>query len=230
MTEGVSPSPWWSIPQAFVWIVTRSESTVLRAAGLPTAASLRRMTGISSRSVPEEPPVALAAAPDELVRAWQARRIALYGRQRGERPARSIPGRGGLCLRDHRGEICLGDRTLYFDTRAFWSSLSVRADDCRRCWPTPINQAARPSRSLTAAHHSSEDGVLALIEEKRKALRAERKRAGRDVLLRAAMDHFGLSRKVALDIWNKAPRDRKGGRPKKTRIRDRRSDRQTREE
>jgi hypothetical protein len=63
--------------------------------------------------------------------------------------------------------------------------------------------------------------VLALIEEKRKAFRAERKRAGRDVLLRAAMDHFGLSRKVALDIWNSAPRDRKGGRPKKAKIRDR---------
>ena len=72
--------------------------------------------------------------------------------------------------------------------------------------------------------------MLALIEEKRKALRAERKKSGRDVLLRAAMDHFGLSRKVALDIWNKAPRDRKGGRPKKTKIRDGRSDRQTRVE
>jgi hypothetical protein len=29
------------------------------------------------------------------------------------------------------------------------------------------------------------------------------------------MNHFGLSRKVVLDIWNIAPRDRKGGRPKK---------------
>ena len=35
------------------------------------------------------------------------------------------------------------------------------------------------------------------------------------MLLRAAMNHFGLSRKVVLDIWNSAPRDRKGGRPKK---------------
>jgi hypothetical protein len=57
--------------------------------------------------------------------------------------------------------------------------------------------------------------VLAFIEKKREALRAERKRAGRDVLLRAAMNHFDLSRKVALAIWNDAPRDRKGGRPTK---------------
>jgi hypothetical protein len=65
------------------------------------------------------------------------------------------------------------------------------------------------------ARRPSDDEVLALIEEKRRAFRAERKRAGRDVLLGVAMKHFGLSRKVALDIWNSAPRDRKGGRPKK---------------
>jgi len=69
---------------------------------------------------------------------------------------------------------------------------------------------------LTAARHPSDREVLALMEEKRKAFRAERKRAGRDVLLRAAMNHFGLSQKVVLAIWNSVPRDRKGGRPKKT--------------
>jgi len=68
---------------------------------------------------------------------------------------------------------------------------------------------------LTSARRPSDGEVRAFIEEKRKALRAERKRAGRDVLLRAAMSHFGLSRKVALDVWNDAPRDRKGGRPTK---------------
>jgi hypothetical protein len=217
MTEDVSPSPWWSIPQLLVWIVTRSEPKVLRAGSLRTAASLLRMTGIRPLSVAEEPPVALAAAPDELIQAWRARRIALYGRARGKGPSRSIPGRGGLCFRDYRGEVCLGERTLYFDTRPFWSSLSVRADDCRRCWPTPVSQTARASRPLTAARRPTDGEVLALIEEKRKALRAERRRAGRDVLLRAAMNHFGLSRKVILDIWNSAPRDRKGGRPKKAR-------------
>jgi hypothetical protein len=215
MTEDVSPSPWWSIPQLLVWIVTRSEPKVLRAGSLRTAASLLRMTGIRPLSVAEEPPVALVAAPDELIQAWRARRIALYGRARGKGPSRSIPGRGGLCFRDYRGEVCLGERTLYFDTRPFWSSLSVRADDCRRCWPTPVSQTARASRPLTAARRPTDGEVLALIEEKRKALRAERRRAGRDVLLRAAMNHFGLSRKVILDIWNSAPRDRKGGRPKK---------------
>jgi hypothetical protein len=68
---------------------------------------------------------------------------------------------------------------------------------------------------LTAARPPSDHEVLALIEEKRKEFRAEHKKAGRDVLLTAAMNHFGLPQKVVLAIWNSAPRDRKGGRPKK---------------
>lgn len=213
--EDDSPSPWWSVPQALVWIVTRSESQVLRAASLGSIASLSRIAGIKLLSGAEKPPVALAAAPDELLRAWQARRIFLYGRERGKGTSRSIPLRGDLCLRDHRGEVSLGDRTLYFDTRPFWSNLMVRADGCRRCWPLPVDETPRASRRLPAARPPSDGEVLALIEEKREAFRAERKKAGRDVLLRAAMDHFGLSRKVVLDAWNRAPRDRKGGRPKK---------------
>lgn len=178
MIEDGSPSPWWSIPQAFVWIVTRSESQVLRAVSLRTTTSLRRLTGIRFLSVPEEAPVTLAAAPDELAQAWQARRIALYGRERGKGPSRLITVRSDLWFRDYHGEVCLGDRSLYFDARRFWSNLLVRADGCRRCWPSPVNQTQRTSRRLTITSHPSDREVLALIEEKREALRAAGKRAG----------------------------------------------------
>jgi hypothetical protein len=211
-----SPSLWWSLPQAFIWIVTRSESQVLRATSLRTIAALARITRIRPVSALEEPPVTLAAAPDELTQAWRTRRIALYGREWGKGLSRPIRRRVDLCLRDHHGEVCLGDKTLYLDLRPFWSSVSVRADDCKRYWPAPVDQPARTQRRFAATRQPSNGEVLAMIEETRKALRAERKRAGRDVLLRAAMDHFGLPRKVALDIWKSAPRDRKGGRPRKT--------------
>ena len=112
--------------------------------------------------------------------------------------------------------MCLGARTLYFDTHLFWSSLHARAEDCKRRWPSPIERTNTGSRALTAARRPSDSEVLAFLEEQRKALRAERKRAGRDVLLRAAMNRFGLSHKVALNIWSHVPRDHKGGRPKKT--------------
>ena len=208
-------SPWWSIPQAIIWIVTRSDSQVLRADGVRTVAGLGRMTGVRRTSGLDEPPVSLTAAPDELLRARQARRIALFGCKWGKEPSRMILGPRGLGLRDYRGEACLGDRTHYFDTRPFWSNLSVRADDCKRCWPGPATRTQPASESLASTRCPSDGEVRAFIEEKRKALRAERKRAGRDVLLTAAMSYFGLPRKVALDIWNGAPRDRKGGRPTK---------------
>jgi hypothetical protein len=110
--------------------------------------------------------------------------------------------------------VCLGNKTLYFDANPFWSNLSVGADDCKRCWPAPAAEKKPGFRAVTVANCPSDNEVLAFMEEKRDERRAERKRAGRDVLLRAAMNYFGLSRKVALSIWNNTARDRKGGRPK----------------
>jgi hypothetical protein len=208
-------SLWWSIPQAIVWIVTRNDSQLLSAAGIPTIASVIRMKSVGSSSTSCEPPVSLAAAADELLCAWRAGRIALVGRKWGKAPSRSISARSHIRFRDHNGEVCLGGATLYFNTRPFWSNLSVRADDCKRCWPM-AGAEKLDSRPLAAARHPSDGEVLAFVDEKRQALRNERKGAGRDVLLGAAMDHFGLSRKVALAIWNSAARDRKGGRPKNT--------------
>lgn len=207
-------SPWWSVPQAIVWIVTRSESQLLRADGVRTLAGVGRMKGIRPAPSLDEPPQSLAAAPNELLRAWRARRITLVGRKWGSEPSRSMAARSDLLLRDYRGEVCLGNKTLYFDTNPFWSNLSVQADDCKRCWPAPAAEKKPGFRPLTIADCPSDSEVLAFMEEKRQALRAERKRAGRDVLLRAAMNHFGLSRKITLGIWNNTARDRKGGRPK----------------
>lgn len=207
-------SPWWSVPQAIVWIVTRSESQLLRADGVRTLAGVKRMKGIKPASGVNEPPVSLAAAPNELLHAWRARRIRLVGRKWGKESSRSIAARSDLRLRDYRGEVCLGNKTLYFDANPFWSNLSVRADDCKRCWPVPAAEKRPGFRADTVANCPSDSDVLGFMEEKRHALRAERKRAGRDVLLRAAMNHFGLSRKITLSIWNNTARDRKGGRPK----------------
>jgi hypothetical protein len=189
-------SPWWSVPQAIVWIVKRSESQLLRADGVRTLAGVERMKGIRPASSLDEPPLSLAAASNELLHAWRARRITLVGRKWGLEPSRSIAARSDLRLRDYRGEVCLGNKTLYFDTNPFWSNLSVRADDCKRCWPAPSVERKPGFRAVTVANCPSDSEVLAFMEEKQHALRAERKRAGRDVLLRAAMNHFSLSRKI----------------------------------
>jgi hypothetical protein len=179
-------------------------------------AGVARMKGIRAASSLNEPPVSLAAAPNELLHGWRAQRLAIFGCKWGKEPSRSITPRGDLRFRDYSGEVCLGNETLYFDTHPFWLNLSVRADDCKQCWPEPADGKEPASRPLAAARRPSDSEVLAFMEEKRQVLRTERKRAGRDVLLGAAMNHFGLSRKIALDIWSGAARDRKGGRPKNT--------------
>jgi hypothetical protein len=214
--EDTLSSLWWSVPEAIVWIVTRSESQLGRAHGVRTLAALERMKGIRQTPGASEPPVSVAAAPAELMHAWRARRITLVGRKWSNESSRSIAARSGLNLRDYRGEVCLGNKTLYFDANPFWSNLSVRADDCKRCWPAPAAGKRPDFGTVTVANYPSDSEVLAFMEEKRNALRAERQRAGRDVLLRAAMNHFGLSRKITLSIWNNTARDRKGGRPKST--------------
>lgn len=214
VVEDPLSSPWWSVPEAIVWIVTRSESQLLRADGVRTLAGVKRMKGIRPASGVHEPPVSLAAAPNELLHAWRAQRIILVGRKWGKQPSRSIATRSDLRLRDDRGEVCLGNKTLYFNTNPFWSNLSVRADDCKRCWPAPVAEKKPGFRLRTVTNCPSDSAVLAFMEETRQALRAEQKSAGRDVLLKAAMKHFSLSRKIALTIWNNTARDRKGGRPK----------------
>lgn len=201
-------------PQAIIWIVTRSESQLLRADGVWTMTGVRRMKGIRAASSLDKPPVSLTASPNELLLALARPTYCALWLQMGQEPSRSIGRQSDLHFRDYSGEARLGDETLYFNTHPFWSNLSVRADDCKRCWPMPAAGKEPGSRSFVAAHRPSGGEVLAFIEEKRQVLRAERKRAGRDVLLGAAMIHFGLSRTIALDIWNSAARDHKCGRPK----------------
>src|SRR5260221_12593285 len=90
MTED-APSPWWSIPQAVVWIVTRSDAQVLRASKVRMLADVTRMAGLRPTSSPKEPPVSAEAARDDLRPAWPSPHIALRRRGRGTRPSRSGP-------------------------------------------------------------------------------------------------------------------------------------------
>jgi len=189
---------------------------VLRAADAPRLALLSNMTGLSPPLGLLVPPVSLTAAPEELRRAWITKRITIFGREWGKGPSRSVPSRSDLLLQDHRGKVCIGESALYRDGGLFWSDLYLHADDCKCCWPVPEGRTEPTSRSLAGGKISSGKDVAAFFEEERRSLRAERKRAGRDVLLKAAMDRFGLSRKVLLNIWSNIRRDRKGGRPKKT--------------
>ena len=188
---------------------------MLEATAARSLANLAYIPGLRPVTDPRKPPVSMAAAPEELQQTWAAGRITISGRERGRGPSRSVSNRSDLRIQDYRAEVCIGDGSLYRGASPFWSNLCIRADDCKRCWPAPHDQRVPTSRSLTGGSIPSDTDVLAFFEAKRKSLRAERRRAGRDVLLRAAMDQFALSHKVVLDIWNSLPHDRKGGRPRR---------------
>jgi hypothetical protein len=124
-------APWWTIPQALIWIVTRSESQVLRATGARSLANIAYVTGLRPVSDPRKPPVSAAAAPDELQQAWTAGRITIFGREWGRGPSRSVSNCSDLRIQDHRAEVCIGNSSLYRGTSRFWSGLCVRVDDCK---------------------------------------------------------------------------------------------------
>lgn len=213
MAEDEAPPLWWSIPQVVVWIVTRSDADVKRACMASTLAHVGRMAWRPT-SHTKDAPASARAAVDELQRAWHARRITITGRADGRGPSGSVPAGAGFHIQDHRGGVCIGDSRLYRGVTQCWSDLWVRADVCKRCWPASSEQGATKSTPLQVAGFPSDADVFAFIEDRRRVFRAEGKKAGREVLLKAVMLRFRLQRKVALDIWNRAPHDRKGGRPK----------------
>jgi len=217
MADDKAPSAWWSIPQAVVWIATRSDAQVLRAGKARTLSQVARMA-LRPTLHTKDPPTSARAAVDELQRAWQARRIAISGRLDGGGPSQSVPIGADRRIQDHHGEVCIGDDSLYRGLGRSWSDLWVRADDFKRCWSAPSGQGETNSTTSRSAGCPSDGDVLAFMEDRRKTLRAEGKKAGREELLKAVMLRFRLQRKVALDIWNRAPHDRKGGRPKTNKI------------
>jgi hypothetical protein len=119
------------------------------------------MKGIRAASNLDESPASFAAAPNELLLAWQARHSAPFGCKWGTEPSRSIARQSDLHFRDYSGEACLGNETLYFNTHPFWSNLSVRADDCKRCWPVPAAGRSRALDHSLPAHRPSDGEVLA---------------------------------------------------------------------
>jgi hypothetical protein len=129
---------WWSIVQAIAWMVERSERAVERVIKVPLLRSLPLMTPrLVPTSTGDLPPVSLAAAPDELLRAARARRITIQGRLRGVGERERVLVQLDDRLRDHKGAPCIGGADVYRGGR-FWSDFSIRSDECIGQWPRPV--------------------------------------------------------------------------------------------
>jgi hypothetical protein len=151
---------WWSIVQAVAWVVERSERAVERAIKVPLLRSLPLMTPrLVPTSAGDLPPVSLAAAPDELLRAARARRITIQGRLRGVGELERVLVQLDDRLRDHKGAPCIGGADVYRGGR-FWSDFSIRSDECMGQWPSPgraphVNSAKIEVKNARAASRTT---------------------------------------------------------------------------
>jgi hypothetical protein len=128
---------WWSVVQAVTWIVGRSLLLVERASSMDTFAALRRLQELKPVSVGNDPPISLAAAPAELMRAAKDGRVGISGRLGRSGRLESVAMHGHLqtpWLADHGNEVRLGNEQM---ARAghYWTDLWVRSDECVNRWP-----------------------------------------------------------------------------------------------
>jgi hypothetical protein len=86
---------WWTVVQAVIWIVWRNLLLVERAPGIRTFAALRRLQE-TPVSVGDDPPISLAAAPIELIRAAKDGHVGIRGLRRGSEKPESVFPRGYL--------------------------------------------------------------------------------------------------------------------------------------
>jgi hypothetical protein len=202
---------WWSVPQALVWIVSRSEALVERALSLTTIASLKQL-GLRPFSTGEGLPVTLNAAPNELIRAAIAEKISIYGEKYSGPPGiELVPVRELFWpeLFDINGlngcwPCIIEKRQLQPDRRA-WTALLVRADDTRGFWPLK-----------SESKDETDSGVSeTIIDAWLRGEMATRRRVGelkdRDTMVVAVMTEFPgqLSKTRAKALFTAVPEDLK---------------------
>ena len=140
---------WWSVVQAVAWIIWRSLRLVERASGMHTFAALRGLRELRPASAGDGPPISLAAAPGELIRAAEDGPVGIYGRQRGSGRPERVAMRGHLqkpWLADGGNEVRLVNEPMV-RTGQYWADLWVRSDECMNRWPA---DRGKPSGGLLA--------------------------------------------------------------------------------
>lgn len=125
-----------------------------------------------------------------------------------------------------RGLNSLGDR-IEIDTQALIGATIGRHDDLivgghgQLRWHV-VTVELRPQRDSNAerpinppsGRTAEDEEIKAWIASKQLSLKNAGLKHGRDVVLKAARDRFGLPRKAVLAIWNSGAAQRRPGRPK----------------
>jgi hypothetical protein len=211
MVESVKAGPWWSVPQAIVWIVTGSESSVENARPLITIASLRQLA-IVPIATGEGPPRTLNDAQAELMGAARAEKIGISGQTpNGLREIIPASALKVSALIDLNGlKECLPcvmepRQPLQPETGRHWLHLWVRADECMKRWPgdiVPKDGEGQSAERTSLADRITDDQKREWMRQYRRSLKDAGKKHGREIILSAAMDHFNVPYKDVRSIWD----------------------------
>jgi hypothetical protein len=139
----INPDDWWSVPQAIVWIVSRSDEKVaitkkLHIRFLSQIPPLR----LNPVSFGADPPIPLTVADNRFMRAARTGHITVKGCAKGRGDHVPVPvGHliGPLLLPGAGGLRIVEDGNSW--PKHYWTDLYVRAGECMKHWP------ARPSLS-----------------------------------------------------------------------------------
>lgn len=149
-----SQPTWWSVVQAIVWMVGRNEDLVQSAARINLLESIDDLRPrLTPKTFNDTPPISLAAAGPELLKAAQAKEITIRGRWGSEGELEPVIIHMNDRVQDHRDGVCIGRANVYLGGQ-YWSDLWIRSDDCRRQWPGPGNTSAARSVEVAATASS----------------------------------------------------------------------------
>jgi hypothetical protein len=171
--DGSLPVEWWSAPQAAVWIATRDEKAVKDAAHDKGFAYAKRRK-LLSVSVAGALPIALEAAPAELLRKACEDRFKIMGSRWGDGTPEEVPVEtDGLRIGDRYDERAGCVRAQIGDNHSFsgwtpaspyWQHLYVSAGECRKCWPPETSRIAVPlDASESIIEHVETEAAVAPV-------------------------------------------------------------------
>jgi hypothetical protein len=202
MVESIKAGPWWSVPQAIVWIVSRSAAAAGDAEGIKFLSGLSQLELIAKSPPDGDPPITLWYAPDALLQAAIRGELAITGLDCGT----GKQGRVRMVdLKGPRWKPYAGGEAIVDNEGSAWAELWVRADECMKRWPgdiVPKDEKGPSSEPASLADRTTDNQKREWMWQYRRNLKDAGKKHGREIILAAAMDRFSVLYKDVRSIWD----------------------------
>jgi hypothetical protein len=214
LSDNVDQRHWWTVLEAIAWIVARSDEAVADAGLAAKTFNDLRSQELRPASGGEAPPVSLEAAPFDLMRAAEAKRVSIWGRYCGTEALNRLKIDGDHVISDFADKMAIVDLKDFHERKwwdaVYWSDLVLDAREVQAFWPAPPKAKIQPCPVARITRDAAAEGATPLpssqaieiwISDTRDALITQGSKHGRDKLVRLAAEHFQVPQKVPLDVW-----------------------------